>query len=434
VLSVSLLRRGEAISQQDESDPSKMGAGRKMIARAISAQLLSNAIAGGASFLFTMWVARVIGPNHFAEYSFYFSVGSVVAILIAGGYHNVLLREGARASHSHAVEPALAGAASGHALVILLLALGTVWAFFRDNALGLSASLFYFYFLIQGQFVSAVLRGNGQFFIESTWAVTQRIIAIAVPIFYYYFCGRNQDAVAILTLSAIGLAIPTLASYRSLGVSGLQRPLWRIRFGFLALPFLLIDLGVILNWRTDVFVLTLLKSDPTEAGHYLVAARIYEAMVYLASGPLFVVIVRLRKRVDHQSDAFLRIIATGLAIALIVATVSRLLAPRLLQIFAGAAYATSSGYLRILLWGLLFQYPSSLMLAVAISGERAWRYAAIVVAAACFNLLLCRSLVYHLGVIGAAYSNVLTQVLLAVAMGVSLISVAISRRQVMTPR
>jgi len=348
---------------------------------------------------------------------------------MAGGYHNVLLREGARAFETIATDAAqIAGAASGHALVILLFALGAIWLLFRDNAPGFSASLFYFFFLIQGLFVSSVFPGKSQFVVASCWTLFHRITAIGVPMSYFYFCGHNKSSIAILTLSAVGLALPTLALYRRIGLSGLERPSWQFGFGLLAFPFLLIDFGTMLNTRTDVFVLTVLKSDPTEAGRYLVAARLYEAMVYLAAGPLYVVIVQLRKRNDHESKAFLKLIGTGVAIALVVAGVSGLMAPWLLQLFAGPSYAASAGYLRVLLLGLLFQYPAALMLAVAISGKRTWRYAAIVLAAACFNLLLCRSLVHHYGVIGAAYSNVITQVILAVALAVTLISVWISDR------
>jgi O-antigen/teichoic acid export membrane protein len=406
-----------------------------MIVRAVTAQLLSNAVAGGTSFLFTMWVARVTGPGQFAEYSFYFSVGSVVAILMDGGYHSVLLRERARTFNTIGNEPTrLAGAASGHALTVLVVALGTTWLFYRDHAAGLSASLCYFFFLIQGQFVSQALRGGGRFLVESVWAVTQRAIAIAIPILYFYFFRRDTNPIALMALGAAGLAIPVLALHRRLGVSGLDRPRWKFGLGLVALPFLLIDLGTTVNFRADVFILTLLKSDPPEAGRYLAAARIYEAMVYLAAGPLFVVIVRLRKRSDHESKAFLRSIGAGVAIALIVAVACGLMAPWLLQSFAGASYGESADYLRILLCGLVFQYPAVLMLAVGISGERPWRYAAIVGAAACFNLVLCRWLVYHQGVVGAAYSNVITQLLLAFALGISLISVAISKRHVLAPR
>ncbi|GGP25538.1 lipopolysaccharide biosynthesis protein [Silvimonas amylolytica] len=384
-----------------------------MLGRSVSIQFLSNVLAGGISFLFTMWVARVSGPGAFADYSFYFSIGSIAAVLMDGGYHKVLLRDSGQPRQAILSAQQLAAAASGHASLVLVIALGLAALLGKQSAAGIGIALVYFFLFIQGQFVSSMLRGQSRFSLESGWSALLRVSAVVVPVLAWYKL-RIGTPEFLLGWSAAGFLFALLLMVRPLDATGLLRPRLMLGLALTALPYLLMDLAAMANFRTDVMVLKLLHADPQQAGHYLAAARVYEALVYLPAGPLFVLTVRLRERSDLESTAFLKVITIGVALAAIIACVIGLIAPVLVPLLSGAEYQASSDYLRVLLLGLLFQYPALLMLAIGVAGERTWRYVLILYASVLINGLAGVALVGHIGVMGVAWANVIAQAVLAI--------------------
>ncbi|GGP23737.1 oligosaccharide flippase family protein [Silvimonas iriomotensis] len=385
-----------------------------MMLRAVSAQFLANAFAGGLSFLFTLWIAGRIGPADFAAYSFCFSVGSLVSILMDGGYHKLLLRETASSSLSDTF-PArdLPRFASANALLVSGVALLVVLLSGSRYQSGLVAALLYFLCFIQGQFFSFTLRGEGRFQSDALWSLLQRSLAVLFAVLALVLAPAQHRVVIAFVAGALGLLLALLLALRNADVRALMRPKPGLAAGLVAIPFLLVDLGAMANFRIDILVQTALGMDPARIGHYSAAARIYEAVIYFAAVPLYVLTVGLRQGKVLDSPATLtRLVIRGMTAAVLLAGITMVAAPWLLALVAGESYRPAMQYLHVLLGGLLFHFPVLLLLAIGLSSDRSWRFAFAYCGAAGFNLVLSWTLVQRLGVVGAAWSNVATQALL----------------------
>jgi PST family polysaccharide transporter len=176
-------------------------------------------------------------------------------------------------------------------------------------------------------------------------------------------------------------------------------------------PLLLAAVAVMMYMRSDVILLGKIAGYGA-AGIYSAASNICEACALfpMAFAPaLFPVLVRWRKQgrgFYHRQfeKLFLGTIAAGVSVSLLLT----LMAPALIHILFGDAYAAAIPVLRILAWAPVFVFIGIMQGGYDITEGLTWLATLRTALGAVINIALNLLLIPHFGAIGAASATLIS--------------------------
>jgi O-antigen/teichoic acid export membrane protein len=388
------------------------GARRKFLGIAASKLLM---------FGFTVYVARTLGVSFFGEFNFALAYAGLWAIAMDLGLSVVVMREFA------------AGMERGTRALSASLTLR--WATVPVGLVGLVAVL-PFLNVSRATASLAVLFGAGM--VLEAYA---RLAAGA-------FRGREDlagDALVLVVPKAVfvGLAVaflalgaPTLAVGWSFLAGYVAVVLWagialgrrhgvRLRPSAdvgamrealrVALPLALVELFTVVYFRIDTVMLQAIKGEAV-VGTYNAAYRLVEAAMTIPAAFLAATFAGFargweRDREGLRADAR-RSLEWMAAIAAPGVAIGMALAPDVVALVFGDAFAGSARALRVLLPALLFIYPNYVLTQLMIAGGGQNAYARYAGACAAVNVALNALLIPRLAEVGAAAATTATEAVL----------------------
>lgn len=382
------------------------------------AQMLYRAatdlLAKGAMFVVTIVAARRLSRADFALFALASTLGWLAAVTADFGLQLHLARAVAQAPHAARellarwwpVRVGTGAAALCVAIAVLPFTGSTAsWAsllFLLAYAANGATEFLYYYF-----------RGHERSDLESTLTLVQRCAMLLLALAVLALApGAHGLAVAMLVPAVLGLAAALLLA-RAMGddESTAQIPHAAQRQTFLQ-DIAPIGLGIVLSalyFRIDVFLLQQWSGDAA-VGTYNAMFRLVEALRLFPAAVLAVALPALARAGDRRP---LVAIATPMTLAAIVAAAAGwLVSPWLVHALYGAAFAGGVPALRLLLLSLplmALNYALTHQL-IGWHGHRA--YAAICAAALAANLFLNWRWIPLLGMRGAAWSTLWTEVVL----------------------
>lgn len=226
----------------------------------------------------TIWVARIVGPNEFGNYSLILTIASIITLLLLFGSHNFLLVKVTKSTFKQYYINLF----NKYYLIITVLLLFTsslILLFLeRDTRSILITSIFIstnFYFF------------SVQYFFMVQFGYKK---LLSYNVFYYIlfiliiFVFGVSDAYSILLTSAISELICVLAfmnnyKIQKLILSKRDMRVLRIQMSFSSKSFI-IDIQNILMQRMDFLILSILAS-PTTFGIYAAGKNIAEALLFI---------------------------------------------------------------------------------------------------------------------------------------------------------
>ena len=182
-----------------------------------------------------------------------------------------------------------------------------------------------------------------------------------------------------------------------------------LRLGF---PLLLASATMMIYMRSDILILGKLAGLQT-AGLYSAASQITEAcaifpMAFLPA--LFPTVVRWRKcGPAFYRQRFERIFSFAFLAGLITAICLTSMAPFLIQLLYGAAYASAANILIIHSWSAIFIYLSITQSGYDITEGLTWIAAWRITAGAALNIILNFALIPYYGAVGSAFATLIAQ-------------------------
>ncbi|HUF94369.1 MAG TPA: flippase [Candidatus Limnocylindria bacterium] len=198
-----------------------------------------------------------------------------------------------------------------------------------------------------------------------------------------------------------------------------------------ALPFGLLMIGFALYYRVDMVMLEWMAGSRA-VGVYAAAYRFLDVVIVLAAsltGPLFPRLSAVaRARPDEArrllEDAWRPLLALGLPLSI----GAWALAPLLVGVLFGDAFADSAPLLRVLIWATLPLFWVSVANHALIAADRVWPLVAVYAASAALNVIANLLLIPRFGAAGAAAATLACEwlnlaavvVLVRSAFGVSL--------------
>ncbi|MEI7993707.1 MAG: oligosaccharide flippase family protein [Methylococcaceae bacterium] len=395
-----------------------------MFFRFLSAQWLAIVYIGLVSFGLSILVARTLGPDLFGVYAVALSVGSLVAILMDGGFSKLIQRERARESSKLAeIVPALPALAYGHAMLSIIILSTLALLLFPDYKITTLVTVWCFGAAVLNQYGLAVLRGDGQLVRDASWQIGNRTLSALCMAAAVLFLGATQPW-HVLMAQFLGTA--TFGLFVALFL--------RVRPKFVVppvvyralLPLIWLDLATALYFRSDMVLLEFLKVPQAEVGHYGVAYRLIEAMILLAS-PIGLILFRhFRQGSDMPARMVKQMLLPPMGLALLVGISLALsmwfFSEIIITLAYGQAFQGASKLLVILGCSLIFILPNGILnqAALALGLERWFAISATI--AAIVNIAGNMLFIPVYGVMAAAWMTVLTESVLGicVAVGVAL--------------
>lgn len=382
------------------------------------AQMLYRAgtdlLARVAMFIVTVVAARRLSRADFALFALASTLGWLGSVAADFGLQLHLARAVAQAPHSARALlarwwPVRAGtgiAALVVAVVMLpLTGAAVTWAsllfLVAYAANGATEFLFYFF------------RGHERSDLESTLTLAQRCAMLLLALGALTLApGVYWLSIAMLVPAAVGL-LAAVALARSLGREAtVAAPVIAPRSREFLSGIAPIGLGILLSalyFRIDIFLLQRWSGDAA-VGVYNAMFRLVEALRLFPAAVLAVALPMLARASDRRP---LVAVATPMTLAAVgAAALGWLIAPWLVRTLYGAAFAGGVPALRLLLLSLplmALNYALTHQL-IGWHGHRA--YAAICAAALAANLVLNWQWIPSLGMRGAAWSTLWTEVVL----------------------
>jgi len=391
----------------------------RRVARNTSFLTIGQVLAYGMNALFLILLARYLGVDGFGVWNFAVALTAFFSIFVNFGLGTLATREIAR-------DPASANKYLGHVIPIQVI-FGVI-AFSVSallvNVLGYSQQTIYVVYIltvgivvttISSQFSSVFQAFERMGFtalatiISNAAALCGAVIGIllhvnVVGIALFYLIANGVALAFSYALCARDFFVPQL---------GIDVAFWRNVLKE-AWPMAVLALGVLLYFRIDVIILSLLKGDAA-VGLYSVAYNFSEATTVVPTmfiSALFPVLSRLHQEKSKQSftDVCAKSIKYMLCIALPMAFTVTLWAPAIIITIFGSAYSGSVLALQIIIWSAVAMYVSIILGRTFIAANLQALNMKIVMTTVVFNVILNVLVIPRYSYIGASYTTVATEV------------------------
>jgi O-antigen/teichoic acid export membrane protein len=380
-----------------------------MVISGIKAQTAAAAINALLSFVLMMALARMLGTSRFADYSVLLNAGVLALMVLEGGYALLVYRETAAVSRlllpwQAQLLPLSTAYALCMALWLGLLPVGTLLDQSNAAWYGVVACMLLVAWM---NVYSGFLRGQGRFAQEALWQVMGRVASL-LAIMVGMWAGWTT-ASGVFWAWALGLAVLLLLT---------GKPRWPPKPAFVwagpirhaAGHLMFGQLLYVAMLRVDLLMMATLGSTPVQMAYYAAAARFTELALLLFAPVMNVLPLGLRQRASDRArfGRFLRqVLATGLALAVVITTMGTYLAAWLMPLIFGPDFMGAAPLLGWQLGALVLVLPAQVLAqAVIAQNKERWVWAAYATGLP-MALLALAWLVPGYGAMGAAWAMLL---------------------------
>ncbi len=368
-------------------------------------------------FLFTMYVARVIGPLEYGKFSFSLTYALFFLILIEFGTNVYAARE--VGAHPDIVNPfflvpiKILFAIFGYTILFLSLYFPQIYQF-RSYITVLGLGMVGASFL---QYSVAVFQGFGLLRYGSFLLFSQKILYIGAGLFFLSF---SRGAFSLSISYTIGMIISAILGLFWLSKkSSLKDLIYRFNIKELVkfLPFVFVRFFSEIYFRIDILMIQLFIGTKM-VGLYSLPYKIIEALLLFVNSFVFSLFPKLShsaevniKEFGKALDGAMKLITIWGALILVLGF---LLGRKLFLIFFGMHYMGSIKPFYILLVALFFMQLNSLLTHALLSLKKEKFYATIIFITAILNFLLNLWFIPHYKIMGAGITTLVSELFLFV--------------------
>lgn len=385
--------------------------------RNISLKFLGEALSRALAVVFVFYAARKLGAEDFGRYSFAVSFAFLFVILTDLGLNTLLIRDVSR-------ERALAERYMGNVLAMkLILSLAaflliaaainlTAYPPLMVRVVCLTGLALVFSALTD--YMAAIFNAFERMELEALVKTANRLFMVVLG-GGVLFMGRGLELFAAAVAAAHGAALILAARLASRRFGALrprmERRFWRELLRS-ALPLALSSVFMVVYYRIDVVMLSLMGGGDGELGLYSAAYKLVDTaslVPFLVVGGLFPIFSSLfRTSPERLASIFETTVKYLLVAALPIAVGTTILAPRFMELIYGAEYAGGADLLRILIWNIPLVFVNYPMLNLLVAVERQRNNVISTGLCVVVNISLNALLIPAHGAAGAAAATVAT--------------------------
>ena len=392
------------------------------VAKNTSIIIVGNVIFRIISLFVIIYLARYLGTAEFGKYSFVFAYLAFFGILTDLGLNTILVREMSRNS---AITPKLIGNAYiirwilTVFAIVLSIAVITLMSYPADTTTYIYIAAFILLFQSFTGFYSTIFQTNLRMEYDIFGKLIFRVLSAGLILCIIFAKGTLLHIMIALIFSEM---VKTLISYSF--SRKFVKPQFTIDFGLWkylfkeALPLALSSVILVIYYQIDMVMLSIMQGD-VAVGIYSAAHKLFDPLLLIPNALMMSLFPIMSEAFKTSNDRLIKSYRLSLKylliIALPIAIGITLVADKVILLIYGAEFANSTTVLQILIWGLLFIFPNSIMLNLLISIDKqklhTYSMGLCVIANVTLNLLLIPILSYN----GAAIATLVTNVVLLIA-------------------
>ena len=374
------------------------------------------------SLFVTIYLARYLGTAEFGKYSFVFAYLAFFGVISDLGFRAILVREMSRDS---SLAPKLIGNAYIIRLILTVFAVVlpiiiiTQTSYPSDTITYVCIAAFTLLFMSFSNLYTTIFQTNLRMEYDIIAKLTFKILSAGLIFLIIFSRGTLTQIILALVFSEM---VRTLISYSF--ARKFVKPQFEVDFGLWkhllkeALPLALSSVIWTIYYQIDMVMLSPMQGDAA-VGVYSAAHKLFEPFSLIPMALMMSLFPIMSEAFKTSNDRLIKSYRLSLKylliIALPIAIGITLVADKVILLIYGAEFANSTTVLQILIWGLLFIFPNSIMLNLLISIDKqklhTYSMGLCVIANVTLNLLLIPILSYN----GAAIATLVTNVVLLIA-------------------
>jgi O-antigen/teichoic acid export membrane protein len=417
------MRADEQFKRQESSFDSSSEHGDVSVDRSRLAPKISHAALLTASqiakwslrLVFTLVVARALGPARLGEYALIFTVIEFLAVASGAGYTDYLTREAAKdAKAGWGLASQLVSLRIALAVPIFAIEIGALWLMRYPHIVLVGTAWMALTIIPRSltEAVQGVLRGVHRYASHLSVEIVLGITLVAGAVVLAIKHGQLEMAIAVEVLAAVTAACTALAlalKYRTAERVHLPtRQLLRTSAVFNVYSFV----GTLYD-RFDVVLLSRLAGDYV-TGIYSAAYRATSMAQIVGYGVMYSLLPGLsRDAFGHAEKRRLeRTIGLLMSLSFLIILATMIFASPLVELILGPRYAESALALKILVWATIFRYCNYALNILLLASGKERVFVATSLVSLVTNLVGNLILIPRFGWRGAALMTIVTEVVL----------------------
>lgn len=392
------------------------------IAKNTGVILTGNVIFRLVSLFVIIYLARYLGAAGFGKYSFVFAYLAFFNIVTDLGLQQILVREIAR---NPSTAPKLIGNAYVIRLLLTVFAVGlaiaiiTLLPYPADTTRYVYIASFMLLFISFSDFYATIFQANLAMQYSVIAKLTFKFVSAGLILWIIFSHGTLTQVIVALVFSE---GIKTLLSY--LFSRKFVRPSFAIDFRLWryllkeCLPLALTSVIVIVYYRIDVVMLSMMKGDDA-VGIYSAAYRLCDPFSLIPYALMMSLFPLMSGYFKTSEDKLIKTYTLAfrylVIIALPVAMGTMLVADKVILLVYDAPFADSSSVLQILIWAVMFGMVQPVFSNILVAIDRQKLIAVSTAFCAAVNIVLNFILIPVLSYNGAAVATVATTIVFLVS-------------------
>ena len=249
-------------------------------------QYLSTIYIGIISFTLNIFLARYLGPEEYGLYNLIIITSAFFLIFFEAGMRNFIIKENLLSTENDNKDLLSYSLSNGLLILIILVFIFYFFNIKKEYIFGLVC----FFLISQQQLVSFYLKGKKMFYEDSIWQSQVRSLSFIGIIFIFFFSTKDLRIANIFLVWSISILVLIYIIQKKINFNYSFKLNYKIyKYTFF---FLLIDIVVFINFKSDLYLLKLFNFDNYSLGLYSASFKFVEMTAMLIS-PLVIVIFPL---------------------------------------------------------------------------------------------------------------------------------------------
>jgi O-antigen/teichoic acid export membrane protein len=316
-------------------------------------QYLSTIYIGIISFTLNIFLARYLGPEEYGLYNLIIITSAFFLIFFEAGMRNFIIKENLLSTENDNKDLLSYSLSNGLLILIILVFIFYFFNIEKEYIFGLVC----FFLISQQQLVSFYLKGKKMFYEDSIWQSQVRSLSFIGIIFIFFFSTKDLRITNIFLIWSISILVLIYIIQKKINFNYSFKLNYKIyKYTFF---FLLIDIVVFINFKSDIYLLKLFNFDNYSLGLYSATFKFVEMTAMLIS-PLVIVIFPLfrenLKKIKIFKKNLFKFIIFFLFLSFVFFGFFYLFESFLINLFYGNLYYESYKYLKVFKY-LIFLLP-----------------------------------------------------------------------------
>jgi O-antigen/teichoic acid export membrane protein len=389
----------------------------RTITKNIGALTLMNIVTVALMLFLTIFIARYLGDVNFGKYSFALAFTALFGVFIHLGLDILITRDIARdksKASKYLGNIAIIRALSSIIIFILIIIIINLMNYPSDTTTAVYIFGLYIIFTSFADIFKATFRAFERMEYQALINILERIIVVSLGLIVLF---SGYGLIELASVFLFGGFFNILSSFL-ICRRKIVKPKFKIDLNFWrqsikeAYPFLLVTTFVMIYFKIDTIMLSIMKGDAV-VGWYNAAYMLIGGLGIISASILPALFPVMSRFFNNSKEALQAIYKNAfrylLMIGFPIAVGTTLLADRIIPLLYGEQYSNSIIALQILIWAELFVFLNNTTGNVlnSINSQRA--NMKIVGTGAALNIILNLIFIPYLSYIGASIATVITE-------------------------